>query len=309
MVAIEVEGLVRRFGTVTAIAGVDLRVATGTVHGLLGPNGSGKTTLVRILATLLPPDGGRAAVLGADVVDDPAGARRRLSLTGQLSSVDGELTARENLRIVGRLLGLEPAEARDRASQMLDAFGLDDAADRLVKSFSGGMRRRLDIAASLIVPPEILVLDEPTTGLDPRSRQQVWEVVRGLRAAGTTVLLTTQDLAEADALADRITVLAAGRVIAEGSTAALRASVGGVALRVRLEHAQERPAAVAALGDRLGAAADADGDATLLSWPATDAAAALDAAITLRGSGVGLAEIAIGPPTLNEAFLALTEAA
>ena len=309
MEAISVRGLVRRFGDVRALDGVDLAVRQGSVHGLLGPNGSGKTTLVRVLATLLPPHDGRAMVLGAEVVSDAARVRRRLALTGQVSSVDAELTARENLRVVARLLGLRPAEAHERADRLLEAFGLEPAANRLVKGFSGGMRRRLDIAASLVVPPDVLMLDEPTTGLDPRSRQHVWDVVRGLRGAGTTVLLTTQDLSEADALADRITVLAAGRVIAEDRPSALRASVGAASLRIRLTDPGDRPRATAILGGTLGQEVAQDGDPAVLVFPVGDAAAALSAASGLAGAGVGLMEVAVGPPTLDEAFLALTDAA
>jgi len=308
-IAIEAEGLVHRFGTVPALDGLDLAVTAGTIHGLLGPNGSGKTTAVRILATLLRPDAGRAAVFGDDVVAAPARVRRRLSLTGQVSSIDADLTGRENLIVLARLLGLGPAAARRRAADLLDAFAIADAADRLVKGYSGGMRRRLDIAASLVVPPDLLVLDEPTTGLDPASRRQIWELVRGLRERGTTVLLTTQDLAEADALADRVTVLAGGRAIAEDRPAALRASVGTTALRVRLGDPADEPRALAALTAATGEVPQTVGDPPVLNVAVAGPREALAAAGALLDAGVAPADLTIGPPTLDDAFLALTEVA
>ena len=243
--AIEATGLVKTFGDTQAVAGVDLAVPAGSIYGVLGPNGAGKTTTIRVLATLLRPDAGTARVLGHDVVDDADAVRGLVSLTGQLASVDEELTGRENLVLLGRLLGLRHRPARRRAEELLGAFGLDEAAGRLVKHFSGGMRRRLDIAASLVVTPRLLFLDEPTTGLDPRSRNQVWEIVRALVAEGTTVLLCTQYLEEADQLADGIAVIDRGRVIAEGTPAQLKASVGSGALHVRLLHPQQRPAGAA----------------------------------------------------------------
>jgi ABC-2 type transport system ATP-binding protein len=230
VLAIETEGLVKRFGEKTAVDGIDLAVRAGTVYGVLGPNGAGKTTTIRMLATLLRPDGGSARVLGHDVVTDAAKVRGCVSLTGQFASVDDELTGRENLTLIGRLLGFRHKAAGARAAELIDSFGLSDAADRLVKTYSGGMRRRLDIAASIVVRPELLFLDEPTTGLDPRSRNQVWDIVRQLVAAGTTVLLTTQYLDEADQLADRVAIIDGGRLVAEGSPEDLKACVGASSL-------------------------------------------------------------------------------
>src|SRR3954470_16855763 len=232
--AIEAAGLVKRFGAVRAVDGVDLAVRRGSVYGVLGPNGAGKTTTIRMLATLLRPDAGEARVLGHDVVREADTVRGLVSLTGQLASVDEDLTGRENLILIGRLLGLRRAEAKARAGELLGAFGLEEAAGRLVKNYSGGMRRRLDIAASLVVTPQLMFLDEPTTGLDPRSRNQVWEIARALVAEGTTILLCTQYLEEADQLADGIVVIDRGRVIAEGTPGQLKSSVGTGSLYVRL---------------------------------------------------------------------------
>ena len=218
MYAIETHGLVKRFGDFTAVDGVDLRVARGGVYGVLGPNGAGKTTTIRMLATLLPIDGGTATVLGHDVAREGAAVRGKVALTGQFASLDEDLSGQENLVLLARLYGYSWSAARTRAAELLGAFDLTDASGRQVKNFSGGMRRRLDIAASIVVTPELIFLDEPTTGLDPRSRNQVWEIVRALVAGGTTVLLTTQYLDEADQLADRIAVIDHGRVIAEGTT-------------------------------------------------------------------------------------------
>ncbi|MGH9181239.1 MAG: ATP-binding cassette domain-containing protein, partial [Acidimicrobiales bacterium] len=224
--AVEATGLVKSFGETRAVDGVDLTVRRGTVYGVLGPNGAGKTTTIRILATLTRPDAGQARVLGHDVVTEPDAVRAAVSLTGQLASVDEDLTGHENLTLLGRLLGLKRTAARDRAAELLDAFGLSAAATRLVKHYSGGMRRRLDIAASIVVTPELMFLDEPTTGLDPRSRNQVWDIIRALVAEGTTIVLCTQYLEEADQLADGIAVIDNGRVIAEGTPGQLKASVG-----------------------------------------------------------------------------------
>src|SRR6187200_2305373 len=247
--AIEASGLVKSFGATRAVDGVDLAVPRGAVYGVLGPNGAGKTTTIRILTTLLRPDAGESRVLGRDVVAEADAVRGLVSLTGQLASVDEDLTRRENLVLIGRLLGYSRAQAKARALELLEAFGLDHAGGRQVKSYSGGMRRRLDIAASIVVTPELMFLDEPTTGLDPRSRNQVWDIIRALVGEGTTVLLCTQYLEEADQLADRIAVIDHGRVIAEGTPAQLKASVGRGALHVRLLEPEQRPRAAELLGD------------------------------------------------------------
>src|ERR671915_2418010 len=237
--AIEATGLVKVFGDTRAVDGVDLAVRTGSVYGVLGPNGAGKTTTIRMLATLLRPDSGSASVLGHDIVDEADTVRGLVSLTGQLASVDEDLSGRENLILLARLLGLKRADAKARATELLDAFDLADASGRLVKHYSGGMRRRLDISASLVVTPELLFLDEPTTGLDPRSRNQVWDIIRSLASMGTTILLCTQYLEEADQLADGIAVIDHGRVIAEGTPSQLKASVGAGAMHVRLLDPQQ----------------------------------------------------------------------
>src|SRR3712207_790216 len=250
--AIETSGLVKTFGSTRAVDGVDLAVPAGAVYGVLGPNGAGKTTTIRMLATLLRPDAGCARVLGHDVVEEADVVRGLVSLTGQLASVDEDLTGRENLVLLGRLLGFRGAAAKARATELLAAFGLEDAATRQVKNYSGGMRRRLDIAASIVVTPELLFLDEPTTGLDPRSRNQVWDIVRALVGLGTTVLLCTQYLDEADQLAERIAVIDHGRVIAEGTPGQLKASVGSGALHVRLLDPDRRDEAVRVAARVLG---------------------------------------------------------
>jgi ABC-2 type transport system ATP-binding protein len=239
--AIETHALVKRFKKTVAVDGIDLAIPRGGVHGFLGPNGAGKTTTIRMLATLTRPDSGTARVLGRDVVTDANEVRRRVSLTGQFASVDEDLTGAENLRLIGRLFGYTGARATGRADELLSAFGLSDARDKQVKKYSGGMRRRIDIAASIVVTPELLFLDEPTTGLDPRSRNEVWDIIRAMVSSGTTVLLTTQYLDEADQLADRISVIDTGRVIAEGTSSELKARVGNGALHVRVMHPADRP--------------------------------------------------------------------
>ncbi|MBA2566702.1 MAG: ATP-binding cassette domain-containing protein, partial [Thermoleophilaceae bacterium] len=251
--AVEAEGLVKAFGEIKAVDGVDLAVRGGSVYGVLGPNGAGKTTTIRMLATLLHPDAGSARVLGHDIVEEADAVRAAVSLTGQLASVDEDLTGQENLVLIARLLGLKRAEAKARATELLEAFGLADAAGRLVKNFSGGMRRRLDIAASIVVTPKLMFLDEPTTGLDPRSRNQVWDIIRALVDGGTTILLCTQYLDEADRLADGIAVIDRGKVIAEGTPAQLKASVGRGALHVRLLDSDQRRDAAEILERELSA--------------------------------------------------------
>src|SRR5687768_7660639 len=251
--AIEATGLEKSFGDTRAVAGVDLAVPEGHIYGVLGPNGAGKTTVIRMLATLIPPDAGTARVLGHDIRSDGDAVRGLVTLTGQLASVDEDLTGRENLILLGRLLGLSRPAAKARADELLEAFGIAEAAGKLVKHFSGGMRRRLDIAASIVVTPRLMFLDEPTTGLDPRSRNQVWSIIRALVAEGTTILLCTQYLEEADQLADGIAVIDQGRVIAEGTPGQLKASVGSGALHVRLLDPEQRPAAEEILARELGA--------------------------------------------------------
>jgi ABC-2 type transport system ATP-binding protein len=304
--AIETEGLVKTFGDTRAVDGVDLRVRAGTVYGVLGPNGAGKTTTIRMLATLLQPDSGSARVLGHDVVNEADAVRTRVSLTGQFASVDEELTGRENLSLLGRLLGFARSPAGERADELLDAFGLTDAADRLVSGYSGGMRRRLDIAASIVVTPDLLFLDEPTTGLDPRSRNQVWEIIRILVAAGTTVLLTTQYLEEADQLADRIAIIDHGRIIAEGTSGDLKASVGSGALHVRLHDPDERPRAKHVLSAVLGVPTYLESDPATVTARSADAGEVGAALTELSRAGIAVAEMSLGQPSLDEVFLALT---
>ena len=304
--AIETEGLVKVFGETRAVDGIDLQVRTGTVYGVLGPNGAGKTTTIRMLATLLRPDAGTARVLGHDVVAEADAVRASMSLTGQFASVDDELTGRENLVLLGRLLGHPSRPARQRAGELLEAFGLAEAGDRLVREYSGGMRRRLDIAASIVVPPRLLFLDEPTTGLDPRSRNQVWDIVRVLVAEGTTVLLTTQYLDEADQLADRIAIIDHGRVISEGTCAELKASVGTGALHVRVAEPDQRPSAERILIESLQVPVHREADPAALTARAPDADTVAAALVELSSAGIGLAEFSLGQPSLDEVFLTLT---
>jgi ABC-2 type transport system ATP-binding protein len=302
--AIEARGLVKRFGDVHAVNGVDLAVPRGSVYAVLGPNGAGKTTTIRMLATLIKPDEGQASVLGHDVVAEADAVRRSISLTGQLASVDEDLTGRENLILLGRLLGLGKG-SRARSDELLDAFGLAEASGRLVKNYSGGMRRRLDIAASLVVTPELMFLDEPTTGLDPRSRNQVWDIIRVLVAEGTTVLLCTQYLEEADQLAEGIAVIDEGRVIAEGTPGQLKASVGSGTLRVRLLDPGQRPVAEDLLRRSLTDVAVAP-DPAALTAVCADADRGAEALAVLTREGVGIADFSLGQPSLDEVFLALT---
>jgi ABC-2 type transport system ATP-binding protein len=303
--AIEASGLVKTFGATRAVDGVDLAVASGSVYGVLGPNGAGKTTTIRILATLLRPDAGFARVLGHDIVTEADAVRSAVSLTGQLASVDEELTGRENLILLARLLGLKRAQAKARAAELLEAFELADAAGRLVKNYSGGMRRRLDIAASIVVTPELMFLDEPTTGLDPRSRNQVWDIIRSLVDEGTTILLCTQYLDEADQLAEGIAVIDHGKVIAEGTPGQLKASVGSGALHVRLLDPKQRTEAQRVLLRELDAVR-LEADPAALSASCADADRAAQAVAELSRSGVRVADFSLGQPSLDEVFLALT---
>jgi ABC-2 type transport system ATP-binding protein len=312
--AIETSGLVKVFGENRAVDGIDLLVPAGTVYGVLGPNGAGKTTAVKMLATLLRPDGGEARVFGHDVLREADAVRGRVSLTGQYASVDEDLTGTENLVLLARLLGHRKPAARSRAAQLLEAFGLIEAAGRQVKNYSGGMRRRLDIAASILNTPDLLFLDEPTTGLDPRSRNQVWDIVRAIVAQGTTVLLTTQYLDEADQLAARIAVIDHGKVIAEGTKGALKASVGVGAVHLRLRHAEQRPEAERLLSRTLDAQVQLEPDPVALtarlSGLSSEQGAAEQAAhalAELAGSGITVDNFSLGQPSLDEVFLALTD--
>jgi daunorubicin resistance ABC transporter ATP-binding subunit len=292
---------------VVALDGLDLRIEAGTVFGLLGPNGAGKTTLVRIVATLLAPDAGRAAVLGHDVVGESLAVRRRIGLAGQFAAVDAELTGCENVEMIGRLCRLSSAEARRRAHEVLERFRLLDAADRRVGTYSGGMRRRLDLAAGLIGRPPVVLLDEPTTGLDPRSRQELWNVVDELRGEGTTVLLTTQYLDEADRLAQRIAVVDHGRIAAEGTAAELKATVGGNALSVRLADPREVPSATAALAPlSAGDPPRVDAADSEIRLAVTDPAASAEALRRLDSRRLAIASIQLQQPSLDDVFLTLT---
>jgi oleandomycin transport system ATP-binding protein len=302
--AIRVEGLVKRFGATTALTGVDFEVSTGTVLGLLGPNGAGKTTAVRVLATLLRPDAGRATVNGYDVVRDAHRVRQLIGLTGQYASVDEALTGVENLLLIGRLLGMSRPDARRRAHELLARFGLEDAADRAAKTYSGGMRRRLDLAASLVGSPRILFLDEPTTGLDPRSRLELWGLVRTLVAEGATVLLTTQYLEEADELADEIAVIDHGKVIATGAPEELKAKAGVQSLEVRPAEEGDLPTVVRVVAELAGAAPEVRG--RLVSATVSDPALLPAAVRRLDDAGVVITELALRNVSLNEVFLSLT---
>jgi oleandomycin transport system ATP-binding protein len=302
--AIWAEGLVKRFGTTTALAGVDLAVRTGTVLGLLGPNGAGKTTAVRILATLIRPDGGTARVGGYDVVSQAHMARQLIGLTGQYAAVDETLTGVENLLLIGRLLGQSRGEAKARARELLSAFRLDDAADRAAKTYSGGMRRRLDLAASLVGRPQVLFLDEPTTGLDPRARNEVWEMVRELLSTGVTVLLTTQYLEEADALADEISVVDHGRVIATGTPEELKTKTGAQTLVVRPAEPDRLAEVVSIVETVAGQKAEVTQTTVTV---AVSGPAVLPAAVRrLDDAGITVAELALRGSTLDEVFLSLT---
>jgi ABC-2 type transport system ATP-binding protein len=304
--AIEAEGLRKTYGSVEALCGVDLRATEGTVLGLLGPNGAGKTTAVRILTTLLPPDGGSARVAGLDVVRDASKLRERIGLAGQYAAVDENLTGRENLEMVGRLYHLGGRLSRERADELLERFGLTDASARLVRTYSGGMRRRLDLAAALVARPPVLFLDEPTTGLDPVSRMGLWETIEARVAQGTTVLLTTQYLDEADRLADRIAVIDKGTVIAEGTSYELKQRVGGERLEVQLANpAAERASAVEALA-LMSEERPAVEDGVLRVQVHGRTGAIAEAVRRLDSAGVGIHDITLCRPTLDDVFIVLT---
>ncbi|HET9143181.1 ATP-binding cassette domain-containing protein [Actinophytocola sp.] len=305
--AVHVDGLRKRYGDTAALDGFDLAVPPGTVHGLLGPNGAGKTTAVRILATLTRPDGGRARVAGLDVVAEARQVRARIGLVGQHAAVEEALSGRQNLELFGRLHHLDRATAGRRADELLDRFGLAGTGRKPVTGYSGGMRRRLDLAAGMITAPEVLFLDEPTTGLDPRGRAEVWDSVRTLVAGGATVLLTTQYLDEADQLADRISVLDAGRVIAEGTPEQLKTVAGPDRLDLVLRSAADLPAAAAIAARVAGAEPDVDPDTRRLGVPVADRVAALTEAVrALDTAGIRVEDIALRRPTLDEAFLQIT---
>jgi ABC-2 type transport system ATP-binding protein len=305
--AVVAEGLRKRYGDTNALDGFDLTVPAGTVLGLLGPNGAGKTTAVRILSTLLRPDAGRAEVAGLDVASQAALVRTRIGLLGQHAAVDELLSGRQNLAMFGRLFHLSPQAARARAGELLERFGLAEAAGRPARQYSGGMRRRLDLAASLILAPQVLFLDEPTTGLDPRGRNEVWQAVRSLVAGGTTVLLTTQYLDEADQLADRIAVVDHGRVIADGTPGQLKSRIGGDQIDVVVRGADELTTAAGIVGRVAGAAVEVDADTRRISAPVHQRVAMLTEVVrALDDAGVAAEDIALRRPTLDEVFLRLT---
>ncbi|MRN57290.1 ATP-binding cassette domain-containing protein [Paenibacillus monticola] len=304
--AIEAQGLVKIYGNNRAVDGVDLNVGTGMIYGVLGPNGAGKTTAIRMLATLLRPDAGSARVFGHDVVKEPHIVRQLIGVTGQYASVDEALSATENLIIFSRLLGLGRAEARKKAADLLEEFGLTEAAKRPLKNFSGGMRRRLDLAASLIAQPPLIFLDEPTTGLDPRTRNQMWDTIRRLVKTGSTVLLTTQYLEEADQLADRIAVIDQGRVVAEGTVDDLKASVGTSSLHLRVQNPQDIEQARQTVEQVLKVQSNISAGAGKITAPMGNIDRVTDLLIALREAAIPLAEMSVQKPTLDEVFLTLT---
>jgi len=308
--AVEAVDVAKNFGAVTALGGVNLTVLAGTLTALLGPNGAGKTTLVRIIATLCKADRGRVSVFGFDVADAPAQVRARIGLTGQYVGLDDALTGRDNLVLIGRLAGLAHRRARSRAAELAELLGVADALGRPVRTYSGGMRRRLDLAASLMTNPPLIVLDEPTTGLDPASRQQLWEALAGLRAGGTTMLLTTQYLEEADRFADTVHVLGHGMIIASGTPSQLKGLVAGRVVEIRLDRPDDADAAVSVLATKAAIVARAEPGSGRLTMPTDDGAdTLLSAAAALRASGIVIADLGLRQPSLDEAFLALTRPA
>lgn len=304
--AIEAVGLVKTFGQQRAVDGVSLTVPTGAVYGVLGPNGAGKTTTVRMLATLLRPDGGEARIFGHDVVRESTAVRSLVGVTGQYASVDEDLTATENLVIFSRLLGLSRRDAKRKSTELLEEFGLTEAASKPLKNFSGGMRRRLDLAASLIARPPLLFLDEPTTGLDPRTRAQMWDTIRRLVAEGSTVLLTTQYLDEADQLADRIAVIDRGKVIADGTADELKASVGTSALQLTLADRDRIDEARALISTVLGLEATVTPESGRITAPLADPSITGDLLVRLRDRSIAVDEITVSKPSLDEVFLTIT---
>ncbi|WP_188585220.1 ATP-binding cassette domain-containing protein [Gordonia jinhuaensis] len=304
--AIEAHGLVKKFGSFRAVDGVDLLVPTGSVYGVLGPNGAGKTTTVKMLATLLRPDAGEAKIFGYDVIKDAVAVRSMVGVTGQYASVDEDLTASENLEVFGRLLGLSARQAKARGSDLLEEFSLTEAANRPLKEFSGGMRRRLDLASSLIATPPLLFLDEPTTGLDPRTRSQMWETIRHLVSEGATVLLTTQYLDEADQLADRIAVIDHGKVIADGTSSELKRSIGSSTLILTPADREHAADAMAVVERALGENVTLSPEAGRISAPLSDPDLVTNVLVALREKNIGIAELTVAQPTLDEVFLTIT---
>lgn len=304
--AVEAHGLVKTFGDNRAVDGVNLNVKAGTIYGVLGPNGAGKTTVIRMLATLLRPDAGSARIFGHDVVKESQIVRQLIGVTGQYASVDESLSATENLVIFSRLLGLGRAEARQKSAELLEEFGLTEAAKRPLRNFSGGMRRRLDLAASLIAQPPLIFLDEPTTGLDPRTRSQMWDTIRRLVNTGSTVLLTTQYLEEADQLADRIAVIDRGHVVAEGTVDELKASVGTTSLHLKVQNLKDMARARRIVESVLHIQSVVSNDVGKITAPMTNADLVTDLLIALREAGIPLAEMSVQKPTLDEVFLTIT---
>lgn len=305
--AIEAKGLVKRFDNVSAVDKIDLKIEKGTVYGFLGPNGAGKTTTVRMLSTLLKIDEGSATIFGHDVTKDAKKIRPKIALTGQYASIDEDLTGIENLIMISRLVGFSRKGAKKRAIELLEAFGLAEAAKKQAKDYSGGMRRRLDIAASIVITPELLFLDEPTTGLDPRSRNQVWDVIRALTKAGTTVLLTTQYLDEADQLADRIAVINKGKIIAEGTSDELKSSVGNGMLHVTIKNQSDYAQAKRLMEESVGSIIQESSKKAQLLVKVSDPAVAANALSALTVAEIDLITFSLSQPSLDEVFLALTD--
>ncbi len=304
--AVDAVGLVKTFGTFRAVDGIDLEVSQGEIFGVLGPNGAGKTTTLRMLATMLPIDAGTARIFGVDVAREPHRIRQLVGVTGQYASVDENLTARENLWLFGRLQGLRSSVANATARRLLEQFGLEEAAEKPIAQFSGGMRRRLDLAASLITRPPLIFLDEPTTGLDPRTRGQMWDTIRDLVADGCTVLLTTQYLDEADQLADRIAVIDRGRKVAEGTPDELKASVGNSTLQLQLAADADEMLALPLVGSFVGEEPVMSPESGRMSVPLDAPDQAADVVIALRQADIGIASVSVITPTLDEVFLAIT---
>lgn len=303
--AIEVKGLQKVFGDNKAVDGIDLEVPSGMIYGVLGPNGAGKTTTINMLATLLGPDGGTAKIFGHDVVKEPQIVRQLIGVTGQYASVDDKLSAIENLVIFGRLLGLSRKEAKAKANELLEEFGLTEAAKRPLAKFSGGMRRRLDLAASLIAQPPLIFLDEPTTGLDPRTRNQMWDTIRRLVKSGSTILLTTQYLEEADQLADRIAVIDKGRVVAEGTPNELKRSIGAATLQLQISSESHVAEARSIIEKVLGVKTQ-NPEPKLITAPMKDPDTVTDLLVALKKAGIKLDEVSVQKPSLDEVFFALT---